>query len=157
MKRILYFLFLPLAFILSCKKNHDKELDKPKGALSVTIDGKPFQSEANSMVQVFGDTAEVRIFAESPEVKVELHARSTTHTNGVGDYYLYCCNNDFWVRTSGKDVHYEGMRATNGLDQLGSVKITQNDGKSYEGTFVITGRNSDSVAKQVSGAFKVYY
>ena len=157
MKLVPFFLFLPLVFILSCKKNHDKEVPKPMGSLSVTIDGKPFKSEANSMVQVFSDTAEVRIFAESPEVKVELHARSTTHSNGVGDYYLYCCNNDFWVRTSGKDVHYEGMRAINGKDQLGSVQITQNDGKSYEGTFTLTGRNSDSVAKQVSGVFKVYY
>lgn len=157
MKLVPFLLSLPLVFILSCKKNHDKEPEKPKGSLSVTIDGKPFQSEANSLVQIFGDTAEVRIFASSPEVKVELHARSTTHTNGLGDYYLYCCNNDFWVRTSAKDVHYEGMRAANGLDQLGSVTITHKDDKSYEGSFVITGKNSDSVAKQVSGAFKVYY
>lgn len=151
------FLLLPLLFILSCKKNNDKEPEEPKGSLSVTIDGKPLKSEANSLVQIFGQTAEVRIFATSPEVKVELHARSTTHTNGVGDYYLYCCNNDFWVRFPDKDVHYEGVRADNGLDQLGFVKITHKDDKSYEGSFSVTGKNSDSVAKQVTGTFKVYY
>lgn len=153
----LLLLFFLLAFN-SCKKN--KDADKPKSIVTVLNDGKSYQLEIQERVlKVSTDSAEIRFFASSADMELELHALSlsTNHQAGVGAYFLLCCNNDFWEKFTSAKIGYEGNRPlTDGSKQVGYVNVTKNDSKSYEGEFTVNGRNNEGVSKDISGTFKIY-
>lgn len=157
-------LLLTVLFI-SCKKNNDdsrgeKPVVNPASKFSVLADGKPYDLKVDALNLKMGDTAKLFLAASSANFKVILNAASTTHINGVGDYYLACCTNDvFEFLSDGTRKHWE-VDHIGQIKQEGSIKITRMDEKGYAGSFSLKakdGTSSSAIQKEFSGSFDIIY
>ena len=152
-------IFVALFFTFSsCPRELHFPEPEPVSQLTVLVEGKPFNLTIKEKLSYnAGDTAHVDLLATSPEISVRLVAKSPQHTNGVGEYYLFCCNNDVFDRTTGTQYHYETNRASGGKQQ-GFVKITRWDDKVIEGSFSMTGKvgtSNTAPHKTFTGTFSL--
>ena len=149
----------------SCKKEKAKESEttefpapNPSSFLTLQLNDKTYTLKVFGQSFSNGDTARVRIDAISPEMTVRLRAEAPTHTNGMGEYKLFCCSNDVYDKTTPVYKHWE-------IDQRGTtkesiVKITKMDAKGYEGTFTLLSNSfnaGSSAPKEFKGTFTVIY
>jgi hypothetical protein len=148
--------------LFACKKDKDgkkeeKPLVNPASTFTVEADGQTYNMKVIAINVQAGDTAQLILKGDSPEYVVTLNSKSIDHNNGVGDYYLYCCNNDVFEYGNGRK-HWEGDHT--GGRQEGFVKITRMDATGYAGTYSIStkdGSNRDAQTKTFTGAFNIIY
>lgn len=145
--------------LVSCQKElHFPEVP-PTTQFTLTKDGVTYNLKVDAQSVVLKDTVIMKIGASSPEISISLNMRSTTHKDGVGDYYLWCCTNDVWDRTAGPQKHWEIDHIGNNR-QGGSVTITRMDESGYEGTYVAYGNDyavSRTAKKEFKGTFVIVY
>lgn len=164
MKRIsaLFTIAALCVFTLSaCKKDKDgkeeKPLVNPASTFTVDADGKTYNMKVIAINVQAGDTAQLILKGDSPEYVVTLNSKSPDHVNGVGDYYLFCCNNDVFEYGNGRK-HWEGDHT--GSKQDGFVKITRMDATGYTGTYSISTKDGTSASAQrktFTGSFNIIY
>ena len=158
MKKI-YSLALAITLFLTfsaCQQELHFPEPEPVSQLTVLVDGVQYTLTVKEKLSYnAGDTAHVELLATSPEISVRLVAKSPQHSNGVGEYFLWCCNNDVFDRTTGTQQHFETNRAS-GNKQQGFVKISKWDDKSIEGSFSMTGKvgtSNTAPQKTFTGSF----
>ena len=132
---------------------------KPESRLTIEADGITYNLKVDFQQAQVGDIAQVKLTATSPEYVISLISVSDTHINGVGEYYLECCNNDVFEYLTGSRTHWEGDHIGSSR-QTGYVKITRMDEAGYAGTFALSakdgaGRNANK--KDFKGTFEIYY
>lgn len=147
------------SFFSACQQElHFPEV-KPENKFTVLADGVNYDLKVDFEKVVLGETAQVNLTASSPAYVVTLVSKSETHTNGVGDYILSCCNNDVFEFVTGTRKHWEGDHIGSSR-QTGFVKITRMDNKGYAGTYFISakdGSGRDAARKDFTGTFEIFY
>ncbi len=145
----------------ACKKDkngkEEKPLVNPASTFTVDADGKTYNMKVIAINVQAGDTAQLILKGDSPEYVVTLNAKSIDHNNGMGDYYLFCCNNDVFEYGNGRK-HWEGDHV--GSRQEGFVKITRMDATGYTGTYSISTKDGTAASaqrKSFTGAFNIIY
>lgn len=149
----------------SCKKDKVEEGEttqlptpSPSSTLNLTLDNKTYTLKVIGQSFKLGDTTKLMIDATSAEFTVRIRANSVQHVSGVGQYYLPCCSNDFYDKTTSVPKHWEMDQR--GTTQDGVVTITKTDAKGYEGTYTLYSNDSSvspSVKKEFKGSFVVFY
>ena len=163
----LSFVVLTMLFVTfsSCKKDkveetETTELPPPNASstLNVTFDNKTYNLKVMGQTFSLADTAKLKIDATAPEITLRLRANSAQHVGGVGNYFLHCCSNDIYDKTTNIKKHW--MTDQRGTTQDGIIEITRIDQKGYEGTFIIKGYDplvSISLKKEFKGNFVIVY
>ena len=156
--------FYPLTLLItvffafsSCQQELHFPEPEPTSEFTVVMDGIRYDLGVQKQVTYTGDSAHVEILAFSPEISVRLISKSDQHTNGVGEYFLFCCSNDVFERTTGTQFHYETDRAGLGK-QKGFVKVVRWDEKVVEGTYSMIGKvgtDRNAPRKEFTGTFKL--
>lgn len=159
MKTAITLLSTILLLSLACKKKKNEEEVKPPSIITVMENGKSHQLTVIDQYLKVSDTAELRMFASGTDYKVDIQAKSLNHSGGIGEYFLSCCNNDFWDNSSASSHHecLRGVPVDNIETQKGFLKIISKTDKTFEGTFSMTGQNSEGSIREISGTIKVYY
>lgn len=142
--------------LFSCQKELYFPEPEPTSKFTVVIDGVTYDLQVGEQTTHLSDTAHVNITAISPMATVRLIAKTDKHESGVGDYFLWCCSNDVFERTTGTQIHYEIRRSGRGK-QDGQVKITKMNNKGYEGTYSLNGKQTNGTVKQFTGEFSIVY
>ena len=99
------------------------------------------------------------IIAESPEIDLRLAAKSYTHSQGGGNYFLACCDNQLLEKFI--DGQYfvgvqDGTVNSTPKDK-GALTITNINLSGYSGAFTFIGQNAVGEEKEFTGKFKVVY
>ncbi len=131
----------------------------PASTFTVDADGKTYNLKVIAINVQTADTAQIILKGESPEYVVTLNSKSIDHNKGVGDYFLFCCNNDVFDKTVSPRKHWEGDHTGN-RRQEGFVKISRMDATGYAGTYSISTKDSTTASankKTFSGAFNIIY
>ena len=147
------------SFFSACQQElHFPEV-KPDNKFTVLADGTIYNLKVDFEKVQLGESAQINLTASSPDYVVTLVSKSDTHLNGVGDYFLSCCNNDVFELISGTRKHWEGDHIGS-LRQTGFVKITRMDNKGYAGTYSISakdGSGRNAAKKDFTGTFEIFY
>lgn len=165
MKKLRYGIMLAAlgtTLFMGCKKDkngkEEKPLVNPASTFTVNADGKTYNMKVIAINVQTGDTAQIILKGESPEYVVTLNSKSINHNKGVGDYFLFCCNNDVFDKTVSPRKHWEGDHI--GSRQEGFVKVTRMDATGYAGTYSIDtkdGTPADALRKTYTGSFNIIY
>lgn len=145
--------------LFSCQKELHFPEAPPVSQFTVEVNGKTYYLNIKQQNVKIDDTAHIQIKTNSPEISVSLNFMSTTHVKGIGTYYLKCCTNDVYDRTTGTQKHWEIDHISGGL-QNGTVIINRMDDKGYAGSFTIYGNDyeiSRSAKKEFKGTFDIVY
>ncbi len=160
--KIFYTIAFALLFALlfsACQQElHFPEI-KPESKFTIVADGITYNLKVDFQQAQLGDTAHINLTAGSPDYVISLTSLSGVHTNGIGDYYLKCCNNDVFEYISGTRKHWEGDHIGSSR-QTGFIKITQMDENGYAGTYVLStkdGSGRNAARKEFTGTFEIYY
>ena len=164
---IAFVIALCVITLSSCKKEKVEEGEtsefpapNPTSTLTLTVNSKTYNLKViGQSFTTGGDTAKLRIDATAPEITLRLRADAALHTNGIADYYLACCSNDVFDKTSEVYKHWEIDHIGNRM-QNGTVKITRADDKGYEGTYIIYGNDYDisrTAKREFKGSFVMVY
>src|SRR5436190_3492972 len=92
MKKIFFILMTFLLFVISCTRDNNSNSDD--NILVVNANGSTYRVPITIPLISYSGNAEVHLYASSSELDVQLQAKTYTHVSGVGDYFLWCCNND---------------------------------------------------------------
>ena len=86
-------IFLLLSFF-SCKRvvPDYPETIKPN-VLVLQIGTKFYEVPITGQVLSYANVGDLLLIAESPEIAIRLAAKSYTHNQGAGNYFLACCDN----------------------------------------------------------------
>jgi hypothetical protein len=99
------------------------------------------------------------IIAESSEIELRLAAKSYTHNQGAGNYFLACCDNQLLEKfVAGQ--YFVGVRdgAVNSTPKdKGVLTITNINLSGYLGAFTFIGQNAIGEEKEFTGKFRVVY
>lgn len=150
---------LVLLSLTSCQKELYFPEEKPTSQFTLTTSGVTYNLKIDTHSFELGDTASLIINASSPQISITLNSKSANHTNGIGAYYLKCCTNDVFDRTSGTQKHWEIDHMSGGL-QNGTIKIIRKDEKGLEGTYSVYGNDYDvsrTAKKEFKGSFVIVY
>lgn len=143
----------------SCQKELHFPEPEPTSQFTVVTNETTYHLKIEKQSVVLRDTAHIQLRATSPEISVIMNFMSAKHTNGKGDYYLKCCTNDVYDRTTGTQKHWEIDHISGGT-QNGSVVITKMDDTGFSGTYTMYGNDyaiSRTAKKEFKGTFVIIY
>ena len=144
--------------LLSCQKELHFPEAPPVSQFTVTFDGKTYNLDIQNQSVQLENTAQFQILAESPQMYVSLNVTSDNHQDGKGIYYLACCSNNIYDKTT--PVVKRWRIDQRGTIHGGSVNITRMDDKGYEGTYTVIGKyleDGNNEQKAFKGTFLVVY
>lgn len=158
MKRyVIIFLFLGS---LACKRDVPDypETIKPN-VLVLQIGTKFYDVPITSQLLSNVTIGDLLIIAESPEIDLRLAAKSYTHSQGGGNYFLACCDNQLLEKFTGGQyfVGVEDGSVNSTPKDKGSLTITNINLSGYSGTFTFIGQNAVGEQKEFTGKFRVVY
>lgn len=150
-----------LLVLFSCTKKTEPDAPDPAtvNAMSVLINGKTYSAPISFQGFSYTGDAVLNLKASSPDIEVNIQAKSTIHHYGAGDYFLFCCDNSVLEKFNGGQ-YYKGIEngvANSAPSQKGRLTITNSDSKGYSGTFTIEGKTAAGQTKSFAGSFKVVY
>ena len=150
-------IFLLLGF-LSCKRNVPDypETIKPN-MLVLQIGTKLYEVPITGQVLSFANVGDLLLIAESPEIDIRLAAKSYTHNQGAGNYFLACCDNQLLEKfTNGQYfVGVEDGSVNSTPKDKGVLTITNINSTGYWGAFTFIGQNAVGEQKEFTGKFRV--
>lgn len=156
-----YYTFI-LAFIVfaSCKRNvPDYPETIEPNTVTLQSGTKFYKIPITGQVFSYSGAGDLTIIAVSDEIELKLQARSYTHNQGAGNYFLYCCENELLEKFSGGQ-YFTGINdgAINSVPRdKGSLTITNINSTGYWGRFTFIGQNAVGEPKEFTGTFRVVY
>ena len=153
-----YAIIFLLLSSLSCKRDVPDypETIKPN-VLVLQIGARFYEVPITGEVLSYSSVGDLLLTAESPEISIRLAAKSYTHNQGAGNYFLACCDNQLLEKfTNGQYfVGVEDGTVNSTPREKGVLTITNINSTGYWGAFTFIGQNAVGEQKEFTGKFRV--
>ena len=132
------------------------ETIKPN-VLVLQIGTKFYEVPITGQVLSYANVGDLLVIGESPEIAIRLAAKSYTHNQGAGNYFLACCDNQLLEKfTNGQYfVGVEDGTVNSTPREKGVLTITNINSTGYWGAFTFIGQNAVGEQKEFTGKFRV--
>ena len=155
-----YVIILLLFSFLACKRNVPDypETIKPN-VLVLQIGTKFYEVPIESQVLTYSTAGDFLMIARSPEIDFRLAAKSYTHNQGAGNYFLVCCDNQLLEKFANGQyfVGIEDGTVNSTPKDKGVLTITNINLSGYWGAFTFIGQNAVGEQKEFTGKYRVVY